>query len=108
MRNLIEADPDISFRDILFFDDCAVNIQECSRLGVTAHHVKAEYGLTWNDFHHGLKQYQKNISRPSITTYFMYDRSNKKHVKNRENTTEIAIEEKSDKIVYDQDRAGDL
>jgi hypothetical protein len=116
MRHLVEADPGISYRDILFFDDCSVNIRECAGLGVTAHHVDGRYGLTWSDFHRGLKQHQSNSRSTKITNYFRSSRSTSKRVKEQVIITEIdaaASEEKDEEARaiaagYDQDNAGDL
>eukprot|EP00435_Cladocopium_sp_Y103_P011115 s3604_g2.t2 len=44
----------LEFREMLFFDDRALNVRAAQKLGIVAHQVSSLDGLTWKDFSAGL------------------------------------------------------
>lgn len=67
----------LEFREMLFFDDRALNVRAAQKLGIVAHQVSSLDGLTWKDFSAGLDAWraQRRSSlamskwlRPKVTT----------------------------------------
>lgn len=104
MGKLVSSSSKISYENILFFDDCPVNIRECSVIGVTSYHVDPRQGLTWISLRDGLLLHRRQRrAQPSIRNYFLSSETKTKKKRSVEYTSDSVSEikeVKSSRIVW--------
>jgi magnesium-dependent phosphatase-1 len=67
-RNLNDC-TDVNYKDMLFFDDCDVNIKAAGVLGVVSYQVDPNVGLSWESLVHGLTKFaESKCSMPGLST----------------------------------------